>query len=173
MRVRAVLVLPSLVLAAAPVFALDGYISSRKLDAEKLPALVELIHREMTEADGRFVFVTDDERAAVDAALREMQALLEKKAGVGALDEDDKIALINAQARANAILTRRDGERLICVRRERIGSHRRESVCETYADKMKRQRDGQDQAKLLSQPKTCMISESEFCPPGNGIDVRR
>jgi Arc/MetJ-type ribon-helix-helix transcriptional regulator len=109
----------------------------RKLQPQQFDQLVALIEQEM-DAGGRYEYVSDAERAAVRRALDDMARLLEGVESIAALREEQRVALLNAQERVNALLTKRDGERLICSHRRRIGTHMRETTCETYAEQMAR-----------------------------------
>lgn len=167
MSFRSLCVLALLSFVSLPAVALDGYITTRKLDARRLPALVELLQQEMTAKNGRFVHVTEAERESVEAALAEMVKVMGERQGVAELGEDEKVALINAQSRANAILTRRDRDRLICTRKAVIGTHRRETTCETYGEQIERKESSRETARMLEQPKTCFergaSGEADFC----------
>lgn len=132
------------------VAADEGYISGRKLAPAEFPQLVQALGREM-DAGGRFEFVTDGERASVEAALAEIGRLLAGHDRIESLPDAERIAVHNAQERANAVLTRRDGERVICDRRKVVGSNMRQLVCETYAEQQFRTRGSRDRARELNK----------------------
>jgi hypothetical protein len=150
MPVRLFVLLFLLLLSAAAAAAEDGYISGRKLAPAEFPQLVEALGREM-DAGGRFEFVTDGERAGVESALAEIGRLLVGHDSIESLPDADRIAVLNAQERANAILARRDGERVICERRKVVGSNMRQLVCETYAEQQFRSRGSRDRARELNK----------------------
>ncbi len=145
----------ALLLCAGVVFANDGYITARKIEPARLPELARILDQEM-QVGGRFAFVTVREREQVEAALADMATILRDKQSTTDLTDDERVRLLNAQERANAILTRRDGERLICERRTRVGTHHRDTVCETYAERMKRLDQTQEAARRANTPRGCI-----------------
>lgn len=92
--------------------------------------------RQQMKPGGRFEFVTAEERREVDRQLDTITALLDKRAG-GRLSDNDQLDLLAAQESANAILTQRDGRRLICEFSAPTGSNRKVKQCVTYADRMR------------------------------------
>jgi hypothetical protein len=141
-----------------------GYITDRKIEPGMFNQLVRTLEQEMGPG-GRFEFVSDAERSAVTHELSVMGGLLQGHETLATLREDDKISLINAQERANAILTQRDGERLICERRKLVGSNMRQSVCETYAERQARVRGSRDRANKLNR-RVQQCNESGICVSG-------
>jgi hypothetical protein len=131
-------VLPMLValLACLPAVAKDN--SERFVDVEKQQKFEDqatAIRQEM-KPGGRFEFTTPEERRQVDEQLATITALLQKRSG-SSLDDDDQLEIYAAQENANAILTQRDGRRLICEFSAPTGSNRKVKQCVTYADRMK------------------------------------
>ncbi len=141
-----------LVLAAGslPVFADADYVTRRKIEPARFDEFVGVLTTEL-RAGGRFEYVTVAERDRIDAALARMDRVLEGKRTIAELDEREKVAVFNAQEEINAILTKRDSERLVCQRRETVGSHRKETVCETYGEKMARSRGSRERANELNR----------------------
>jgi len=93
------------------------------------------VRKEM-EGGGRFEYVKPDECKTVDAKLDEMNKLFEKSGSVSAMTQDEKVALFNAQETVNAILTRRDRDRVICKNEAPIGSHIPVTSCHTYGQEV-------------------------------------
>lgn len=91
--------------------------------------------RQEMKPGGRFEYVTAQERHEVDRQLDAIAALLDKRAG-SRLSDNDQLDLLAAQETANAILTQRDGRRLICDYTAPTGSNRKVKQCITYADRM-------------------------------------
>jgi hypothetical protein len=91
------------------------------------------LHKEMQEG-GRYADVTERERADVDANLDRMQALFEKSGSVETMGKDEQVALFNAQESVNAILEKRDRDRLICERSATTGSRISTTHCRTYGE---------------------------------------
>jgi len=127
-----------------------GYVTRTKLEPANFDALAKAIAFEL-EPGGRFEFVLPEERSTIAVALDRMRKLLDGKGSITELRETEKVALINAQEEINAILTRRDSERLICARRELPGSHRKISVCETYGEQQARKNNMKDQTRDLQK----------------------
>lgn len=91
------------------------------------------LHKEMQEG-GRYAYVSERERADIDASLARMQALFDRTDNVEAMDKDDRIALFNAQESVNATLARRDRDRVICERSATTGSRISTTQCRTYGE---------------------------------------
>jgi len=128
----------------------DSIIPPEKLRPAEFDAFAATLRGEM-EPNGRFEWVTDEERTKVLKALDEMDRILEGHESVAELRETDKVALINAQGVANAILTKRDKDRVICERRVIVGSHFPQSVCETYGEKMTRTAEARKRVREMEQ----------------------
>lgn len=141
-----------------------GYITKRKIEPGMFNQMVRALEQEM-QPGGRFEYVTDVERSTVQQELSLMGGLLEGHDSLASLREEDKIKLLNAQERANAILTQRDGERLICERRKLVGSNMRQSVCETYAERQARIRGSRDDANRLNR-RIQQCNEQGVCVSG-------
>lgn len=82
---------------------------------------------------GRYEFVDSVEKATIDGNLASMQELFEENGGLVAnMNHEEKVALFNAQEAVNAILTRRDSDRVICEHIKPIGSNIPKTTCHTY-----------------------------------------
>jgi hypothetical protein len=134
MRIYLHVALLALALSVAPAAMGRNYIERRALKPDAFPQLLELIDREL-QPGGRFQHLDEIERQLLAKELARMSSILQGHQSVEELAETERVDLINAQERANAILTQKDGERLICERRALVGSHKPETVCETYADR--------------------------------------
>ena len=100
---------------------------------EKLQAVIDSIHGEMAQ-NKRYEFITPTERTAVDNDFAAMMALITKTGSVAAMREDDRVKLFNAQEHVNGILTHSDRNRLVCERRQKMGSNLPVNECSTVAD---------------------------------------
>jgi hypothetical protein len=137
MKLPRTLLLLSLALLLPTLSASAKDNSERFVDVEKQQKFEDqtlAIHQEM-KPGGRFEFTTPEERRQVDEQLATITALLQKRSG-SSLDDDDQLEIYAAQETANAILTRRDGRRLICEFSAPTGSNRKVKQCVTYADRM-------------------------------------
>lgn len=126
----------ALLLPILPASAKDS--SERFVDVgkqQKFEDQAMAIRQEM-KPGGRFEFTTPEERRQVDEQLAIITALLQKRSG-SSLDDDDQLEIYAAQENANAILTQRDGRRLVCEFSAPTGSNRKVKQCVTYADRMK------------------------------------
>ncbi len=126
----------ALLLPILPASAKDN--SERFVDVgkqQKFEDQAMAIRQEM-KPGGRFEFTTPEERRQVDEQLAIITALLQKRSG-SSLDDDDQLEIYAAQENANAILTQRDGRRLVCEFSAPTGSNRKVKQCVTYADRMK------------------------------------
>lgn len=106
--------------------------------------------------DGRFGSLSESERASVEGDLKAMNALFEKTPDVAAMSADDKRALFNAQEAANATLLKRDGDRLICTKEIRSGSHFPVTTCRT-AREIERDRDNSQDIMRRNQSQQNMM----------------
>lgn len=114
--------------------------ATNAVEFEKLAADI----RSGLGSDGRYQYVPPSQERTLLDDLDTISELL-AKGDPNSLGEEDKLALFNAQERANGILTKYDGDRKICQIRNRTGSNRRETVCMTYAE----QRAAQDAAERM------------------------
>ena len=90
--------------------------------------------RKGMESGGRYEFVEPGERAKVEKRLHEIEVLFESYIEGKRLHDEQLVALLNAQEEINAILTKRDGDRLICTNEKPTGSLRPINNCKRYAD---------------------------------------
>lgn len=109
-----------------------------------------------TEMDkgGRFEFVNKDERQTVNTKLDAMTAMFEKKPSVAEMNEAERIQMINDQEQINAILTRSDGDRMICKSVAPIGSHIPVKTCKTQrqlADEQRNSRQFMNDRSTVTQ----------------------
>ena len=140
-----------LAVVAPPALADEAPLLPReKIAPAEFPAVADWIAGEMAPA-GRFEHVTAREREAVERDLDQIRAVLAGVERIEDLDESTRVGLLNAQERINAVLTRRDGERLVCERRARLGSNRRETWCETYAEQQDRIRNTRERTDRLNR----------------------
>ncbi|MBN8726544.1 MAG: hypothetical protein J0H15_02425 [Xanthomonadales bacterium] len=86
-------------------------------------------------SDGRYGAISVDDRKAVEADLDQIEALLDAKDSPAKLNDQQQVDLINAQERINAVLTKNDGNRLICTMEPRTGTKFKEKVCITQSER--------------------------------------
>ena len=107
-------------------------------DAAQFAELDQSIRNGLNDG-GRYAYVPASQKRVLLDQLDQITTLL-ALGDPESLDEDNRIKLYNAQEKANGILTQYDGNREICERTQRTGTHRYETVCRTYAEKREAQR---------------------------------
>jgi hypothetical protein len=87
--------------------------------------------RKQMDAGGRYSYVTAAERGTVNAELDGMGRLLQQHGDVSHMSDQDKTQMFNSQEQVNAILAKRDNDRLVCKSEMPIGSHLPVKTCQT------------------------------------------
>lgn len=118
---------------AIPVGAAGTEAPLKATTKDAFAGVVVDLHKEMQEG-GRYAYVTERERADVEANLERMRALFDKSDSVEAMEKDDRVALFNAQETVNATLEKRDRDRLVCERSATTGSRISTTQCRTYGE---------------------------------------
>jgi hypothetical protein len=83
---------------------------------------------------GAYGGISGNERTAVNEDLDKIAALLKERGSVSQLNDSEQVDLMNAQERINAVLTRNEGNRLICTMEQRLGTNFKHKVCRTQAE---------------------------------------
>jgi len=138
MQLPRLTIMLSLSLLAAAAWAGERETSKRFVDTarqEQFADQAEAIRLEM-KPGGRFEYLNPAERRQVEEQLDIIAAVLQRRVGAK-LDDDDQLDIYAAQENANAILTQRDGRRLICEYSAPTGSNRKVKQCATYADRQR------------------------------------
>jgi hypothetical protein len=114
-----------------------GEVVKKPVDAadtpQKLQAAIDSIHAEMVQ-EGRYEFINPTQRHDVDNDFAIMMSLITNAGSVPAMKEAERVKLFNAQEHANGILTHTDRNRLVCERRQKMGSNLPVNECSTVAD---------------------------------------
>lgn len=130
-----------LVAAASPASAMMASASKTGSSADALNVTGSFADQrlaiEKKLADGKtYSEMSGNERSLVKEALGRISATLESSGGIEALSETQKAAVFNDQETINNILTKAgEDSRLVCERVEKIGSHRKTTVCLTVAER--------------------------------------
>lgn len=95
-------------------------------------AVVAAIHKQM-EPGGRWQYIDANERNTIDGSFADMTKLYDQYGSVDKMDQSAKVRLLADQSTVNAILTKKDGDRLICQSTTPVGSHLPVKTCKTYA----------------------------------------
>lgn len=111
-----------------------------KADFEKAVAQV----RAEMAPNGRYATLTDGERKKVDDGIGNMSQLFDKTPNVDNMSDTDKRAMFNTQEVVNAALLKRDGDRLVCTKETRSGSHFPTTTCRSVREIERDRRNGQD-----------------------------
>ncbi|TAN06200.1 MAG: hypothetical protein EPN36_04575 [Rhodanobacteraceae bacterium] len=112
-------------------------------------AVVAAIHKQM-EPGGRWQYVDKGERATIDGSFSDMSKLFDQYGSVDKMDQAAKVRLLADQSTVNAILTKKDGDRLICQSQIPVGSHLPVKTCKTYAQIQAEQRNAQETLRIRS-----------------------
>jgi hypothetical protein len=93
--------------------------------------------RTQMRTGGRYEFVNAHERTVIERRLDQMAAMFERHSDGSDVNDQELVDVLNAQEEINAILTKKDGKRLICTRSAPTGSHRPVNNCISYRDREK------------------------------------
>jgi hypothetical protein len=93
--------------------------------------------RTQMRTGGRYEFVNAHERTVIERRLDQMASMFDRHADGSNVNDQELVDLLNAQEEINAILTKKDGKRLICTRSAPTGSHRPVNNCISYRDREK------------------------------------
>ena len=130
-------VMAATLIAFAASAAWAGEVVKKPVDAadtpEKLQAVIDSIHAEMA-VDKRYEFINPTERRDVDSDFAKMMSLMTKAGSVSAMKEGERVQLFNAQEHLNGILTHTDRNRVVCERRQKLGSNLPVNECSTVAE---------------------------------------
>lgn len=121
--------------AGAPTTAIpqeDGKPVVKADSKENFEAVVAAIHQQM-QPGGRWQYIDASERATIDGSFADMGKLYDQFGSVDKMDQAAKVRLLADQSTVNAILTKKDGDRLICQTMMPVGSHLPVKTCKTYA----------------------------------------
>jgi hypothetical protein len=131
MKGRTVIACILLAAFAIPLAAAEAPLKATTRDA--FMAVAAGVRKEM-QGEGRYAYVNDREREEVEANLARMHALFEKVSSVDAMSKDGQVELFNAQEAVNAVLEKRDRDRLVCERSATTGSRIASTRCRTYGE---------------------------------------
>ena len=121
------------------------YVTSK--DLQSFESQTKEVTAGMTKG-GRFEFVTASEQARVTELLGLIRDILVKYPDVNAIAERDKLTVFNSQEEVNEILTRGDGQRLVCTKAAAVGSHLSKKTCVTRAQQEQQQEDARRMLEL-------------------------
>lgn len=131
-------------LALAPAFAFAA--SEAQLALAEGDFAEQRAEIEADLADGKtYAEIKSADRARVREALDRISRELEGVDSIDALAEQSKVTIFNEQEVINTILTQaRADSRLVCDHSRPTGSHRRQTKCQTVAERRRRMEADQD-----------------------------
>lgn len=109
---------------------------------DEFAAQAATVRKEMGE-DGRYREVSSSDRSMVEAELNKIEGLLQSKGSTDKLNDSEQVELVNSQEHINALLTKNDGNRLICTQEKRTGSNFKVKSCMTAFEREERRRKSQ------------------------------
>ncbi|MBO9664623.1 hypothetical protein [Dokdonella sp.] len=107
--------------------------------------------REGMRPSGPYAGISASDRRVVESELDKIGALLERKGSASALSDGEQVELANAQERVNAILTRNDGDRLVCTYERRSGSNFKYKNCMTASERERTRQKSQEGMDRLTR----------------------
>jgi hypothetical protein len=113
-------------------------------------AVVAAVHQQMLPG-GHYEFTSKRDRADIDTQFSAMQALFDKYGTVAQMDQNSKVQLFNEQQTVNAILTHNNSDRLVCEHVAPLGSNIPKTICRTYGEVQREQRDSQHYLQTFQQ----------------------
>lgn len=114
--------------------------------------------RQQMKPGGYWEFVSGTERTTVERRLDEISQLLGTTHGASELGTKDKAQVLTAQEEVNAILSKKDGRRLICKSVSPTGSHRKQTECQTFAERERQRRETQNSLRDRSRDAQGMVT---------------
>lgn len=144
------LLLAFLLLSPAPALAANG---EQGLDVsnQAFHAQAERIRAELDDGT-TYAEIGHEDRQIALGLLSAIGRRLDAAGSVDAMDADTRVALFNDQERINTILTgAREDSRIVCERRQVTGSHRRQSMCTTVAQRRRNTSESKSELWRLQQ----------------------
>lgn len=119
---------------------------------------IEAAIRQQMQPGGRWQYMDNGERSTIDNSFADMDQLYTKFGSVDKMDQPAKMRLLADQSTVNAILTRKDGDRLICQSVAPVGSHLPVRTCRTFAQMQAETRNAQ--RELLERTRAGTVQNS-------------
>ena len=140
----------ALLLSAAPSFAAN---SEQALDLRTQAFHAQADQIRAALADGEtYAEIAAEDRHTVLGLLSAIKTRLEVAGSLDSMDADERISLFNDQERLNTILTgAREDSRIVCERRQVTGSHRRQTMCTTVAQRRRNNAESRGELWRLQQ----------------------
>ncbi|TDK24454.1 hypothetical protein E2F46_09245 [Luteimonas aestuarii] len=112
--------------------------------------------------------ISPSDRDTVLGLLARMETMLDASENdIDGLPSDSRVQLFNDQEQVNTILTgARADSRMVCTRTQVTGSHRRQQVCMTVADRERRRARDREDAMQKQRATPCMGQGTGCVLPG-------
>lgn len=122
---------------------------------DKFEAIVGAIRQQM-QPGGRWQYIDKHELAAIDDSFADMQKLYGQFGRVSDMNQAAKVRLLADQSTVNAMLAKKDGERLICRTETPVGTHLPVTNCKTYAQIQAEKGEANDSLRKLDATRQAM-----------------
>lgn len=103
-------------------------------DSAAFNAQVSRLHEQMQPGE-RYGDVGEHDRAEIERNLALLRPLFDARGSVAAMNDDDRVVVLNAQERINALLEGNDGDRMVCTREAQMGTRFRTTTCMTVRER--------------------------------------
>lgn len=117
---------------------------------QNFEAVMAAIKQQMG-AGGRWQYVSAKERTVIDATFADMAKLFDQYGSVDRMNANTQARLLTDQSTVNAILTREDGDRIVCTSYVPVGTHFPRKVCKPYSQIQAEQFQAQKSLQDLEQ----------------------
>lgn len=135
-------------LSSAAVPEVDGKPAVNANTKDKFEVIAAAVRQQM-QPGGRWQFVDKKEREMIDDSFADMGKVFGQFGSVDKMDDSTKVRLLADQSTVNAILTKKDGDRLICKNVIPVGSHLPVKTCRTYSQIQLEERGTQDSLQKI------------------------
>lgn len=131
MKFRSIVILIFALVFSLPLVAKDKVEPAVNANTKDSFDTVSTWVRKEMAAGGRYSYVSVAERGTVEAKLSEMGGLYAVTPDIAQMKDGQKLQMFNDQEQVNAILAKRDNDRLICKHDMPAGSHIPVTTCDT------------------------------------------
>ncbi len=128
----------------------QAQIDDRDLNREAFAQQAQEV-REGMQPGGQYDFIRPRKRSAIESDLNLMTGMLARYESAARMPPEELVALYNAQERVNAALMQREQKQQICERRRTVGSNIPKTVCESYGERKRAERQFGENEKMRLQ----------------------
>lgn len=148
---------------ALPVHA-RGVPTPKNDSVESFLAFHDDVARRASTAS-EFKALSRTDREQLSEAQADIRTTLAGKQSMSELDDEEKVRVFNAHETVVAVVNKAADERMVCIRKKRIGSHRHELECRTVAQR-RAERESIRNASLTTgacNPNAATIGAGKVC----------